>query len=316
MLSGAVKQTMVESNNPDSSSFVSTTLRVTKILFTPVALVFLAYFVWLAREELVTTFSAATLGYLVLAVFAWFVFNCTAPLLAVIVLQDLDVRLGFRQALSIHTKRLPARYVPGGVWHTVGRIFDYRDLGVQPRHLTVFVIIENGLAATLTLAVGGGVLFFSRTHDPLIWLAGVSSVVAVVALPLMFFFINRRVLPGPESLSKRAFWQALCSMGAMWLLATAAFLLYLQSFPMLEIHQSQVEIGGAYLFSWGVGFLSVFAPQGIGVFEVLSSKLLQSAIGFVALAAVISGFRVVVLVADIVTWIGLRVLDATFNRDV
>jgi hypothetical protein len=67
-------------------------------------------------------------------------------------------------------------------------------------------------------------------------------------------------------------------------------------------------MGGIYLFSWGVGFLSIFAPQGLGVFELVASELLKGSIGFMGLAALIGGFRAVVLVADLVVWCAYQAL--------
>ena len=79
-------------------------------------------------------------------------------------------------------------------------------------------------------------------------------------------------------------------------------------FPSSVGDQSYLELGGIYLFSWGVGFLAVFAPQGIGVFEMVGSQLMQSPLGFVGFAALIGGFRLVILVADLLVWIAYHLL--------
>ena len=73
-------------------------------------------------------------------------------------------------------------------------------------------------------------------------------------------------------------------------------------------------MGGIYLFSWGVGFLSIFAPQGIGVFEFVASEFMQGPIGFMGFAALIGGFRVVILVADMITWSGYQLLRQWFDN--
>ena len=67
-------------------------------------------------------------------------------------------------------------------------------------------------------------------------------------------------------------------------------------------------MAGVYLFSWGVGFIAIIAPQGIGVFELVASELMDGPIGFMGLAALIAGFRVVVLVADILVWLVYQVM--------
>ena len=94
--------------------------------------------------------------------------------------------------------------------------------------------------------------------------------------------------------------------------ATLAFLLYLNAFPASTGDFSSVEMGGIYLFSWGIGFVSIFAPQGIGVFEFVASELMGGPIGFMGLAALIAGFRVVVLAADVVVWL---IYQAMRRRD-
>ena len=283
-------------------------------LFTPVALAFLAYFVWLARDDLLSLLREASLPLLIVAVVAWSLFNIVTPLLAVILFRACGVPIDWAHAFSIHATRLPARYVPGGVWHTVGRVIDYSQQGMKPRHLTAFVLLENGLAASVALAVGGAAVFATREADSIGMLAVMASLAGTAALPVMWFVINKKILKAPESLSLSAFALAVGLMAAIWIIATIAFLMYLGAFPASFANHSYVEVGGIYLFSWGIGFLSIFAPQGIGVFELVSSKLIQSPIGFVGFAALIGGFRIVVLVADLLVWMSTHLLRQKSDR--
>jgi glycosyltransferase 2 family protein len=284
-----------------------------KLIFTPVALGFLTYFVWLSRHELSSLLSEASLSLLAAALFAWCLFNLATPLLALILLGACGSKVSWWQSFSTHAARLPARYVPGGVWHTVGRVMDYRQAGVARRHLTSFVVMENGLAAAVAMAVGGAAVFVS--HSSGVWgnVAGVSSLAGVIAIPVMWVLVNRSILTRPDRITLAKYGSAVGVMTVLWGLATSAFLLYLNAFPYTFGDHTQVEMGGIYLFSWGVGFLSIFAPQGIGVFEMISSELTQSAIGFAGFAALIGGFRLVVLTADLVVWI---VYQSLRNRSV
>ncbi len=286
-----------------------------KMVFTPIALAFLVYFVWLAREDLSSLLSDASLLLLFIAVLAWSLFNIATPLLAVIMFRACGFLVSWSQAFSIHAARLPARYVPGGVWHTVGRVMDYSELGAKPRHLTSFVVLENGLAAAIALAIGGAAVFATRGSDTLGIIALVASILGIITLPVLWFVINRRLLQRPEQLSFAAFATAVGLMAAIWLTATTAFLIYLNAFPSSVGDHSYLELGGIYLFSWGVGFLSIFAPQGIGVFELVSSKLMQSPLGFIGFAALIGGFRLVVLIADLSVWAGYHVLRQRVKGD-
>ncbi len=292
-----------------------TVLGWAKALFTPVALAFLAYFAWQARDVLIAVVGEASLPLLGLAAIVWGLLHLLSPVLAVFVLGACGSHVTWWQAFSTHAARLPARYAPGGIWHTVGRVMDYHQRGVRPRHLAAFVLLENGLAAAVTLAIGGAVVFVTRGPDTLGVIAALSSLGGVLALPIIWIVLNARILRRPDHFSLSAYASAIGVVAIFWVGAAIAFLLYLNAFPSSTGGYSQVEMGGIYLFSWGVGFLSVFAPQGLGVFELVASELLKGSIGFMGLAALIGGFRVVVLVADLFVWCAYQALRAWFEDE-
>lgn len=297
----------------DRSALARTVLGWAKALFTPVAFAFLAYFAWQARDVLATAVSEASLPFLGLAAIVWSLNQLLTPVLAVFVLGACGSEVTWWQAFSTHARRLPARYAPGGIWHTVGRVMDYHERGVRARHLAAFVLLENGLAAAVALAIGGAVVFVTRGQDTLGVIAGLSSLGGVLALPVIWIVLNARILQRPDRLSLPAYALGVGVMTIVWLGATTAFLLYLNAFPSSTGGHSQVEIAGIYLFSWGVGFVSIFAPQGLGVFELVASELLKGGIGFMGLAALIGGFRIVILVADLVVWCAYQALRPWFE---
>jgi hypothetical protein len=284
-------------------------------MFTPVAFAFLAFFAWQGRDVLVTVVGQASLPLLGSAAIVWALLHLLSPVLAVLVLGACGADVTWRQAFSTHAARLPARYAPGGIWHTVGRVMDYHQRGVKPRHLAAFVLLENGLAAAVTIAVGGAVVFATRGPDTLGVIAALSSLASVVALPIIWIVLNARILRRPDYLSLSAYASAMGIVAVFWVGAAISFLLYLNAFPSSTGGYSQVEMGGIYLFSWGIGFLSIFAPQGLGVFEVVASELLTGNIGFMELAALIGGFRVVVLVADLAVWCAYQALRPWFEEE-
>ena len=53
-----------------------------------------------------------------------------------------------------------------------------------------------------------------------------------------------------------------------------------------------------------VGFVSIFAPQGIGVFEAVYSDLASSELPRTQLMIFVAGFRVLVMLSDMLTWLG------------
>ena len=97
-------------------------LRVAKLVFTPLALCFLVYVAWQARESFVEVLRNARPGWLAVAVCAWMAAHLCSALFTRAALLACGSRLDYSRSLHIHVARLPARYLPGGVWHTVARV--------------------------------------------------------------------------------------------------------------------------------------------------------------------------------------------------
>lgn len=274
-----------------------------KLMFTPIALAFLVYFAWRSRTELSNLLDNALLLNLCLAAVVWALLHALSPLFAVAAFGACGARIDRKTAFSIHIARLPARYLPGGIWHTVGRVMDYRQQGIAKRQISAFVALENGMALSLTLALGGAILYSFRGTDSLGIIAGFASIAGVIGLPVILVILNSRVLDETNRISAFAYLKCALLMLVFWGGAAAAFLCYLSAFPAATGSYGAIEMAGIYLFSWGVGFLAIFAPQGIGVFEFVASELMVTPIGFMGLAALIAGFRLVVLMADIIVWL-------------
>lgn len=131
----------------------------------------------------------------------------------------------------------------------------------------------------------------------------------------MPWIVNRFFLTSQSRLIPRLYFIAIICATTNWLIAGAAFALYLSGFPALELSTSLFEAAGVYIFAWGVGFIALFAPQGIGVAEFTSAQLLSASYSVGTLAVLLAGFRAVILCADLLTWIfSVLVADRTAFR--
>ena len=267
-------------------------------LYTPVAVAFLLYVAWQARFELIDLVSRASVGCLLLTVLLWSALHLIMPLFAATMLSDENQPVTWRAAVAIHIERLPARYVPGGIWHTVGRVVDYRNKDVAAGRLSHFVILESGMAALLALAIGGAIVWATPATGPLAAYAGPVAIAAAVTAVVLPFVL--------KAVSIGVYARCIAVLLVYWLVAAAAFVAYVYAYADSVTGFNVVSTGGVYLFSWGIGFLAIFAPQGIGVFEVVASSLLQGPVGFLGLTALLAGFRFIVLVADLLTWLVFR----------
>lgn len=278
-------------------------------LFVPLALVSLALAAYGARDVLGGMISSARPGPLLLATLAWSLLHLLVPVTSRVVLAGLGTGIGYRTALRIHLSRLPARYLPGGIWQTVSRMVDLHALGVTKAQLSVLIAMENLVPLATALALGGIcalVAGTSRVPAPAIVTAGL---LLGMLLPIvMRRFIRSATLPWGHYLLA-----ATTTIG-FWVVATFAFVVYWSAFPAMSPGAGAAELSASYLLAWAAGFVAVFAPQGIGVFEAVVALLLDGALPLAGVAVMAAGFRAVTLVGDSLVYVVSRLVRSASRR--
>ncbi len=282
-------------------------LVVAKRIFAIVAVAFLAYFAWDSRELLADVLVSARPLRLLAAVLAWSLMHLMSPWLSMLIFRARSYPLSYRTAASIHIANLPARYVPGGIWHTVGRIAGFHDLGISRRDIGIFVFLENILAICVAFVIGGSLVAWFQDMQGWGEIAAFTAVGGILLLFASPFILSRRIVKGEDRFPPRDFLVSVLVVAFSWCVGAAAFVVYLSAFPGLELQATALETGGAYLFSWGVGFIAVFAPQGIGVFEVVAADIMRGTTTLTGTAALVAGFRFVIMSADALAWGALQV---------
>lgn len=262
-------------------------------LFVPLALLFLALAAYAARDVFGEVLAHARPAPLLLTVLAWSLLHLLVPVISWIVLDGLGTGIGYRTVLAIHVSRLPARYLPGGIWQTVSRVVDLHALGVSRRQLSVLVAMENIAPLGTALALGGACAIAAGTSQlpsPAILAAGL---VLCMALPLAL----RRLLP-QAPLPLASYLRAVAATLAFWVVAAGAFITYWSAFPALPLEAGYSSLAASYLLAWAAGFVAVFAPQGLGVFEAVAGLLLDGALPLAGMAVMVAGFRAATLAGD------------------
>jgi hypothetical protein len=277
-------------------------LRNLQRIFLLVAIAFLAWFAWESRSELVALLGEATPTYLGLAVVLWCLTHALAPIASMLIFSAKGRPVNYATAASIHIENLPARYVPGGIWHTVGRVAAFGNLGIDARDLSTFVVMENALAVATAFILGGSTIFAIRGLDSWGLIAALGALIGIVVILALPYLLRTRILKGRVELPFRTYIAVIVFANAYWILAASAFVTYVLAYSSLAVQSSMLESGAAYLFSWAVGYLAVFAPQGIGVFEVVAAELLRGPGSLTSVAALLAGFRLVILAADVLAW--------------
>jgi glycosyltransferase 2 family protein len=285
------------------SRFLRRMVVAARRFFMPVAIAFLIFAAYSARDVVGQVLVQARAGPLVFAVLGWSALSLVVPLVSWTVLRGTGVDIDYRTVLRIYLDRLPARYLPGGIWQTVSRVVDLHGLGVSKSQLSLLVVVENfGSLATALIAGGMFVLLAGSVA-----LSAETIICGGVLLAAVLPWASRRFV-GAACVPLQTYLISLGIMTTFWLLAATLFVIYWSAFPALELEGNMFSIYGAYLLAWAVGFLAIFAPQGVGVFEGVAGLLLKAEFSLAGMAVLVAGFRVVMLAGDGVAYMSGRLV--------
>lgn len=204
-----------------------------------------------------------------------------------LVLLSVGERVGFREAFELNYVSGLGKYLPGGVWHVVGRFALADTLGVRKRSVVVMTVFENalGVVSGIITAVLGIGLSVSATLGLPSWLAPAVAIASLVVLhPALFGRIMRlglRLASAEEDLPHLSFWRTLALVAyrvAGWFVAGWAFMLYARAVA-LDPAGTLGLYAGAFAAASVVGLLVLFVPGGIGVREAALAALLTPALG-------------------------------------
>lgn len=180
-----------------------------------------------------------------------------------------------------------AKFVPGSVWHAVGRVGTADRLGVPKRAVAGTLALEMAASVAAAVAIAGvaGAIAPLVFDDVAPWLRGVEVIGSLAAAAAAATAgrqaggrIARQPLIDPGGYGVVVSWHVLVWIGygiAAGLLARG-------------LGAELVPTIGAFAISWVVGFLVVGAPAGLGVREaVMTAALTPTAGADVALAVAV-----------------------------
>jgi hypothetical protein len=169
------------------------------------------------------------------------------------------IAIGLSTSLAIYMRRIPARYVPGGVWHSVSRLADMRlEASVGIAQLRSQFLLEAALVATSGLLVCGlGFLILPGGSPARVAAALQAGIGAAVAL-VTFMLVRRRA-------GKRRLLFALSTFLVVWPVAGGAFAIIAAGLAAPDC--GYLATVSTYVVAAVQGYVAIFAPQGWGVTE-------------------------------------------------
>ena len=213
-----------------------------------------------------------------------------------------------------------AKYLPGGVWHFVGRFGLYKVKGISAKRSGKIIIGEN-LWLVLSGFVFGMVLNFSYFHFILSgWVhfpeRFVSFSIWVIVFLLVWvvglFLIERFFLFRGKFKISRIIYIMIIQI-FVWLFLGLGF------FSIISIKWDWIltpVVIGIFCLSWVIGYLAVFAPSGLGVREVVIVALLSTYISpekTVVLAAV---YRLMWVLTEMGIGLISEIIFGSKNKDI
>lgn len=259
---------------------------------------FLLYILLENRADISAVLSVASVPALALAGGFWIVSVLLVPSIAWVILYSRDNEIAFSSLFVIYINRIPAKYLPGGVWQTFARAYDMNSLGISKTDVGLVVFYENFSSVYLATLLSTFGIFLLDTNPLYSSLALLLFLGSLMVVPIAVLFRRQRFVLAAWVYAKLAL---ICLV--FWLCAASAFFFYLDALALVPPDYSPLLLMIHYQFSYVVGYASIFAPQGIGVFEVVMVELSEITMPAVQAVVLVAGFRVVVLVCDLLVWL-------------
>jgi hypothetical protein len=236
------------------------------------------------------------------------------------VLRRVGYRLSFRAGLRPFFYTLLGRYVPGRFAVILGKVYMYEKRGVPRLSAGLAVAYENVFAAVggVAIALAASATILSGTFSWAALAAAAAGAVALAALihpkvlrPLLAWTVRKTRLGelGPGTLVGRGQSVAFALAYAGYCISLGAFFAFFAAaFVPVDLNVA-LRAGAAYVAAAVLGYVTVFAPSGLGVREGLLVILLQRYMpvgeaAFLAVASRLAAVAAELLLAGIAASVG------------
>lgn len=189
--------------------------------------------------------------------------------------------ISFKNAFWIISSSQIAKYVPGGIWFALGRVYLGKSRNLKEENVALSVVVETGLTFLV------GILLF------LLSVSFVSQKIFanfLYVIPIFFLFLivlyppilNRvinfalQILKKPNIKITISYSQILklsIYFFGLWIAQIIGFYFLINAIYPMPISKI-FTLSAAYTLSWMTGFVVIFAPGGLGVREGMMTLLL------------------------------------------
>ncbi len=175
-----------------------------------------------------------------------------------------------------------AKYIPGGIWFTLGRVYLVKDKKIKAEIIAMSVVIETVLTFLVCILLFLlSIIFTTRqTLSDFIFIIPLFIIFLVALQPAilnkLINFATKIFRRPPIHLSMTYSQLLVLSMYFLAFLVAQVIGFYLLIGAIYPIALSKIfDLTAAYTLSWMAGFVVIFAPSGLGVREGVMTLLLS-----------------------------------------
>ena len=194
-----------------------------------------------------------------------------------------------------------SKYLPGGIWHFVGRFGVYRVNGLSNSEASRSIIVENIWLVSSALLFGSAV---SLTNPSILWLVSLTPatwltvlfILACLMVWIAVILVVNRIFIKRRQTGLSVVRQLLIQ-GAVWLFIGLSFFALLPV-KSISLPSASLAIGG-FAVAWAVGYATIFAPSGIGIREAVITAILATQLSAAEAALYAAISRLVWIITEI-----------------
>ena len=185
-----------------------------------------------------------------------------------------DVRLPFWEVFRIYNESQIAKYLPGGIWHFVGKAAMLKHRNLDFRRIKNVMFLELIWIVITSLLFGGSLLYFSAGSGLLTSVLenriepGLRLLILLMLVLIVMLIFRNRVA------SRLRFWLSqyalhlLLVFNGVFLWTCLGFSFFILCAPYNhDAHLSFSYLAGVFAIAYLIGFVFPLAPAGIGLRE-------------------------------------------------
>lgn len=209
-----------------------------------------------------------------------------------------------------------AKYIPGGIWHFVGRFNAYHERDMKIKSSTRALVHENLWLLSGAFFTGAIFGLLSSQGQEMLAEMGLGIPISVLLIGVsmiwtLLLIVYEKLMPAAKSI--RFYYLFVTSLLA-WVLLGLSFGMILPGFS----GGTSMYYIAIYAFGWIAGYVAIFAPGGIGIRETVLVWLLGGIIDPELAIVYSSVHRFVFIIAEIIlggVCLGLGLLQRSTDGD-